>query len=1557
MFYYFGYGSNLSVVSLRAKGVDPLSSEPGILSGWRLVFDIPDFFAIEGGTGNIRPERGHAVHGVVHACRDAELATLDKLEALGITYERVEVSVITYGGRRLRAFAYVGLPECTGEDGIPSERYRNILVDGATDMRLQPGYVEWLRSIPTVPRNPRARFELPDDLPVMSLDELLLRPSYVGLWGAVFDMAQARPRHAYLRTLLGGTDATLLFLRRMDTSVGTETFGHVRRDELDDAQRCYLNEYLHEFAREYRLVARLDYRRSPSSNPPAPPGSEWGRTDRPPALSADSWRPSSPPTDRHLRLPASVPASTVLRKAETLYSTHGNENLGFLSAGWGFMPRDQPRQSLASTHAAWDQIAAELPQLYRTLSVRSRIEELPILPADEANLGDEDLLRAAAVMGILAHAYWYSRSHAPRELPPQLAQPWETVRRRLGRGPAVLSYIDLIVYNWKLRDPDLADPLRVENLELLLPTVDTDEERIFYLTQTEILARCSPIVAAAVGAQAASQIDDREAFEAELMTIIACLQRVVRESLLKINPNPTGATHVDPVVWAKTVAPFAVPFAEGVLGPSGTSSPIFNFLDIFFGRRTFESFLGREIRQLRNTYPPLWREMLAELSKVSLASYLTEVDDPNLSGLWREALEAYAGDQGFLGRHRMKVYGYLELAFKVGRSVTIGGFSGMFDDRTWDQVDLELESSRSERTALLPRTCHHVRVARVASGTEGVPEGVVHVVLDVTGTGIHYEAGDRCMILSENTPELVERTLEALAATGDETIALSDEWCAAVALRHGYDGCTELSLRDLLRFGQIRPVTPRVAEALHALSQDRLLDERMRRQESHVWELWDLLVHLAQHGFDVRSLRGTVLCEVVPPERFRSYSISSVMSRASLDEAKELALTVGHIQYRTEGVEGVADAERNGAASTFLQRAVGRDEPISIVIDHPPRFGLPRDPATPIVMIAGGTGLSPFRAFLVERARLRDAGPAVLFLGLRGREFLQPYEEELGRALADGRTAVEVAFSRDDVDAHWEPSTGTFEYRPASRRYVQDVMLQERTARELWSLIRAADDVDAAHVFVCGRSGFALSVIEALREIFRRFSDGDDADRDRLASDMLTELIGRGRLSLEIFSGDAPETERRREIDVSDIVLHNGPEYWLIIDGLVYDVTEFVRLHPGGAHVLRGYSGLDGTQGYQRTHANRTEIAAMLEMYEIGTVRKLDLGDAVLPAGETTTTLRAMHDAFVRLVYLVVEMENALRNDQSLQRSITTRGDPVEPRSPYKLERAVETHERFVASYLEPIVRTHAPRLWSRIQAVLGGDTSWMQRRLEAIWHGENAGYEHGLRRALVDAVDRDEAWVLGAVEMLEPIDTSFLSELKGLLRDAIRVFERLESRTISLGGDQVEASVRKITDVVTRYFDRIREAAHDEWPVEPVVAERVLEASSARTSVVHNRFWELTVFPADGYVLVRRTPVAVDGIEEFVVQNEDVIEHLARQSDDLGIVVDMRQARARNDPEFENAMRRFRGACDRFARVAVLIESAVGVLQVNRLSRAEGAKHFATQSEATAIKFAKGSA
>ena len=56
-----------------------------------------------------------------------------------------------------------------------------------------------------------------------------------------------------------------------------------------------------------------------------------------------------------------------------------------------------------------------------------------------------------------------------------------------------------------------------------------------------------------------------------------------------------------------------------------------------------------------------------------------------------------------LGRHRLKTYGFLDLSFKAGRSKTLGGFGGGFDDRLWDKMDGELDLARLERYTRYPQ--------------------------------------------------------------------------------------------------------------------------------------------------------------------------------------------------------------------------------------------------------------------------------------------------------------------------------------------------------------------------------------------------------------------------------------------------------------------------------------------------------------------------------------------------------------------------------------------------------------------------------------------------------------------------------------------------------------------------------------------------------------------------------------------------------------------------------------------------------------------------------------
>jgi len=261
VFWYFGYGSNMDLTSLRAKGVEPRLSRRAALHGWRLRFNVQHFFRHEGGVGNIEHsgDPSDVVRGVLHLCEDAHLAPLDATEAYGHGYDRVEVTVDTEEGQQ-QAIAYVGLPAFLNEACLPTQRYLNILLQGATLAGLDPTYIEALRHQP-VQTNPELPPFVPPagDYPAFNAEELARQPLYTALAGCVFDMSRAREYHRYLQRFFGGRDMTLFHLKRLDQSDGNETLDDVRHGRFTPAQRRYLDEYLYAYMHEYAYAGRFVY--------------------------------------------------------------------------------------------------------------------------------------------------------------------------------------------------------------------------------------------------------------------------------------------------------------------------------------------------------------------------------------------------------------------------------------------------------------------------------------------------------------------------------------------------------------------------------------------------------------------------------------------------------------------------------------------------------------------------------------------------------------------------------------------------------------------------------------------------------------------------------------------------------------------------------------------------------------------------------------------------------------------------------------------------------------------------------------------------------------------------------------------------------------------------------------------------------------------------------------------------------------------------------------------------------------------------------------------------
>jgi len=146
------------------------------------------------------------------------------------------------------------------------------------------------------------------------------------------------------------------------------------------------------------------------------------------------------------------------------------------------------------------------------------------------------------------------------------------------------------------------------------------------------------------------------------------------------------------------------------------------------------------------------------------------------------------------------------------------------------------------------------------------------------------------------------------------------------------------------------------------------------------------------------------LIEVLDPLQPRLFSIAS----SPKVNPGRVALTVDTVRYR------IGKRERLGVASTFLGARIRENAPLRCYVQKSHAFGLPVDPATPIIMLGPGTGVAPFRAFLHERMATKAKGRNWLFFGHQRSAFDFFYEDEFAGMKAKGAlTRLSLAWSRE----------------------------------------------------------------------------------------------------------------------------------------------------------------------------------------------------------------------------------------------------------------------------------------------------------------------------------------------------------------------------------------------------------------------------------------------------------------------------------------------------------------------------------------------------------------
>ncbi|HWB36086.1 MAG TPA: cytochrome b5 domain-containing protein, partial [Rugosimonospora sp.] len=492
--------------------------------------------------------------------------------------------------------------------------------------------------------------------------------------------------------------------------------------------------------------------------------------------------------------------------------------------------------------------------------------------------------------------------------------------------------------------------------------------------------------------------------------------------------------------------------------------------------------------------------------------------------------------------------------------------------------------------------------------------------------------------------------------------------------------------------------------------------------------------------------------------------------------------------------------ERKGTASHFLRRVstAGRHR-LSLQIVPTPRFRLPADPSRPVVMFAAGSGIAPFLGFVAART---GPGENRLYLGIRSPDEYVAHPD-LDAAAAAGRLAYSIAFSRADAAIAFDGTRHVVQ--PGQRRHVDDVIRAEADA--LWDLLRPTEEGgQGAHVYVCGSARFAAAVVRALTDIV----PGDGRE-------FVRQLVADGRLSEDVFTTYLGHAQQGPRFEVSDLVQHTTAEagYWMAVGGAVFDMSEFLHLHPGGPHIVRNHVGLDATAAYRKVlHHAHAEIDAQLAMYQIGHLRRLEFGArwgvVLTEDGLHALALEELFRTWVRFAYLLVGMENALAADYGFTTSVATAGEDPRELTPFKAQYVIEAHRRFLVSYLDGLLHDDLRTLW---QLTVGFcDPHQDVRAFDADLAALATRPDVGLVRHSVPAVKElllageDPHRVTALCRLYAHVDVQLLRELKTAVAQGIRAFETHEAEVVERAGGTLLTAAGAVLTAVSAYYQRLAE-------------------------------------------------------------------------------------------------------------------------------------------------------
>ncbi|KAH7322430.1 cytochrome P450 [Stachybotrys elegans] len=394
-------------------------------------------------------------------------------------------------------------------------------------------------------------------------------------------------------------------------------------------------------------------------------------------------------------------------------------------------------------------------------------------------------------------------------------------------------------------------------------------------------------------------------------------------------------------------------------------------------------------------------------------------------------------------------------------------------------VDVRIESNESDASAPVLETERLNKGVVVASreiADTSIGPAKRHVEVQLPA-GMDYRSGDYLVVQGRNADETVFRVLKRFSLHPEDLMTVQSSKKAhlptePISVEHFLRSRVELAV----------PVTKKQVGVLASWANDGSPEfEQLKKfySDDKYQEILDKRYSIIDILEEVPKLYLPfgVYIDLLPALTPRVYSISSSPLDPTSISKDGLIASITFDVFETPALSG--HGTFRGVASSYLaSRSIG-DTISCLIRPNKGPFQLPPSTATPVIMIAAGSGIAPMRAFLQERALVKRAGqkklgPAMLFFGCRHPEKDYIYRSELEAWESEGLAQVFTCFSRPD--------------NGQKARHAHHALWEQRDA--VWELF-----LRGARVYVCGSAGrLGRSTSETWRKIWMDKTGGDESE-------------------------------------------------------------------------------------------------------------------------------------------------------------------------------------------------------------------------------------------------------------------------------------------------------------------------------------------------------------------------------------------------------------------------------------------------------------------------------